>query len=517
MYSEPMCRYDVAVRDGRVRISLHDECASDGGRRRYRFAAEPTVETLTPADATATVDDRVVTVEPPDSTDAIEATVTHDAVSLLTPAETIETFWLAFEDDAPVSDIAVRTTERIIAAESRSNAPYRRSRIENAVEYRGVGSVDLAVTVTTTDTPSVMRREGTDRLLLTDGDTLSATDESFHENEAPCVPLESDVYADWFGRTVSAARLGGVTYLDRAVTQQSASGREYVHGERCLVRPPERPEDRPNRSQPGRYVVVDRDLARLLGFDVGSQVKIRPDVGRSALFTVAATVEQPGVTVRLTDEARRRLGTEQEVFGASITPLIADPMWSRDDARRNGGVVERLTDRGDDALIACAPHGGSVEINTDMQAHRLAARLGDRRATAWSCEGWSTDGDAFDRFHVRSSDVDPRSFPLLSSVADRGFDYAVSFHCHDTDGILVGGRAPERVRQAVGAAVADAVSDDSIEVRYEGQYMGRRSENFVNWLTADGDSGVQLEQSPYVVKYRWREVVDAVAIAFESL
>jgi len=308
-----------------------------------------------------------------------------------------------------------------------------------------------------------------------------------------------------------------VTYLDRGVTQRSAADREYAHGERCLIRPPERPEDHPDRSQPGRYVVVDRDLARLLGLDVDSQVKIRPDVGRSALFTVAATVEQPGVTVRLTDEARRRLGTEQEVFDASITPLVADPTRSRDDARREGGVVERLTDRGDDALIACAPHGGSVEINTDMQAHRLAARLGDRRATAWSCEGWSTDGDAFDRFHVRSSDIDPGSFPLLSSVASRGFEHAVSFHCHDTDGILVGGRAPERVRHAVGSAVEAAVSDDSVEVRYEGQYMGRRPENFVNWLTADGDSGVQLEQSPSVVKYRWREVADAVASAFESL
>lgn len=505
MHSEPMCRYDVVVRDGRVRISLRDECASEMGSHQYRFAAEPTVETLTPADATATVDGRVVTVESPDAVDAIEATIIHDAVSLRTPVETVDTYWLVFEADAPVSDITIETDERIVAAESRSDVPYRRTHTGSELAYRGVGRLELSVTVddgaptTGCDVDAERMRLDTDV-----GDT-------------PALPLESAVYAEQFGSTVAAARIGGVTYLDENAVRRSTTGREYVHGERCLVRPPERPEDRPDRSDSALYVVVDRTLARLLGLAVGSQVKLRPDVGRSALFTVAATVEQPGVTVRLTDDARRRLGTEQEVFGASITPLVANPTQSRDEARRTGGVVERLTDRGGDALIACAPHGGSVEINTDMQAHRLAARLGDRRATAWSCEGWSTDGDAFERFHVRSSDIDPGSFPLLSSVADRGFEHAVSFHCHGNDGIVVGGRAPEPVRRAVGAAVADAVADEGVEVRYEGQYMGRRPENFVNWLTADGDSGVQLEQSPSVVKYRWREVADAVASAFESL
>lgn len=505
MYNRPACRYRVTIGEEDVRIVLQEPSAITDGRRTYRFVAPVAVESAVPDDTAVTVDGCSLSIE---SGTATELTVTHDATS--TPVEDITGYHLAFENDAPATDVTVGASGPIVATETSSDVPYRRERTDEGVRYRGTGPVELVVAVAPTTLSDRVSHERDElRYDISDADSPDGT---------PVVPLSAPAYEAQFGVSQPVTRLNGVAYLNEAaLTSTSRTGDpRYRHGERCTVRPPGRFEDAFDDAEAGRYAVVDRNLARLLGCDEGTQILMRAAGGRSALFTVATAVEQPGVTVRLTGAGRERLDVDDDVFDASVTPVVADPTLSRDEARRDGGVIERLRDTSDDVVI-CAPHGGAVERNTDMQARRLATRFPTGRPSTWVCEGWTSDGDAFDRFHVRSSELSPRSFPLLSRIADRGFDYAVSFHCHDNDGIVVGGRAPLEIRQQVADAILEAVADDGVDVRLEGEYMGERPENFVNWLTEDGDSGIQIEQSPYVVKYRWRAVADAIATAFEAI
>jgi hypothetical protein len=144
--------------------------------------------------------------------------------------------------------------------------------------------------------------------------------------------------------------------------------------------------------------------------------------------------------------------------------------------------------------------------------------MGARGATAWTCSGWWPGGRAFDRWHVTSGDLHPRSFPALDALLDSGsgkrgaFEAAVSFHGWRHEGVGVGGGASRTVRQRVVEAIERVTPEDEPVRRIdEGEYVGDAPENIVNWLTADGSSGVQIEQSTGV---RWRygsAVADAVA------
>ena len=69
----------------------------------------------------------------------------------------------------------------------------------------------------------------------------------------------------------------------------------------------------------------------------------------------------------------------------------------------------------------------------------VAAGFPADRVSSWVCKAFEPHAGAC---HVTSSDLHPRSFPLLRRVIDRGFLHAVSFHGFDRSGILVGGAAP---------------------------------------------------------------------------
>lgn len=80
----------------------------------------------------------------------------------------------------------------------------------------------------------------------------------------------------------------------------------------------------------------------------------------------------------------------------------------------------------------------------------------ERVATAlngaeWSCEGYNSGGGAFDRWPTA---IHPQSFPGLSTIVDRGFDHAVSFHGFTRDGIAIGGGALESFRTKSTSSIA---------------------------------------------------------------
>jgi phage replication-related protein YjqB (UPF0714/DUF867 family) len=256
-----------------------------------------------------------------------------------------------------------------------------------------------------------------------------------------------------------------------------------------------------------------RELVAEWSVDPGQQVRLRRTDDEFAVYTVAAT--DAGTSARtlwLTDAGRARLGT-QSAFEATIESPVPDQTHARTAAERLGEYVEEVRDGGRD-LVVGAPHGGKIEPYTDDQALRVGVRTAD--STVWIGRGWRPGGGAYDRWHVTSTDIHPASFPGLGRIADRSFEYAVSFHGYGGDGIRIGGGAPKRVKREVRAALGDAVGDVlDVHLATDGPYAGSDPDNFVNWLTENGRNGIQLEQSFAARRTHWQQIADAVAGLFE--
>jgi phage replication-related protein YjqB (UPF0714/DUF867 family) len=236
------------------------------------------------------------------------------------------------------------------------------------------------------------------------------------------------------------------------------------------------------------------------------------------LFTVSeSSDEDPDGIVRIGLIGRRRFGTEEE-FDGLIDSQVAHPTLNDTDAEKLGEFVERLHDGASATIIAIAPHGGDIELNTDRQAEHVATRLAPFGASSWLCRGWKSGDRAFESWHITSDETDPRSFPLLGKVASRGFTHAVSFHGFEQPLVLVGGLAPVELREEIAGAIASAVGPEVV-VRVatpDDPFNGDSPGNIVNRLTEGGANGVQIEQSLAAREEHWTEIAEAVAGVYEA-
>jgi phage replication-related protein YjqB (UPF0714/DUF867 family) len=255
-----------------------------------------------------------------------------------------------------------------------------------------------------------------------------------------------------------------------------------------------------------------------LGADVGSQVRILTTADDQVLYTVSeAPDEDPDSIVRMGLTGRRRFVTDDE-FDGVIDSQVPHPTLSDTDAEELGEFVERLHDGASATVIAIAPHGGDIEINTDRQAEHVASRLAALGASSWICKGWKSGNRAFESWHITSDETDPGSFPLLGSVMSRGFADAVSFHGFKEPIVLVGGLAPVELREEIREAIDDATGPEVV-VRVatpDDPFNGDSPRNIVNRLTAGGANGVQIEQSLTAREQHWAEIAEAVAGVYET-
>jgi phage replication-related protein YjqB (UPF0714/DUF867 family) len=277
------------------------------------------------------------------------------------------------------------------------------------------------------------------------------------------------------------------------------------------------------------HASVRPDFAAALGLDVGRQAIIRRDDGRFALYTLTdGTPESTAAAVRMGACGRGRLGgAEEERFGGHLDSVAVDPAATVEEAKRGEKLLELLDDEGrPDGLLVLAPHGGDIEPFTDDQAGHVRDLLADIGVSCWRCQGFKPDGGAVARWHITSTDISSASFPRLATVDGRGFRHAVSFHGFATDpdrpDVLVGGAAPDALKRVVRAVIAAAVAGAGLRVEIAGRgdpLGGDEDRNLVNRLTADGRSGIQVEQQPHAragtlpgsTVPRWQAVAAAVA------
>lgn len=250
-----------------------------------------------------------------------------------------------------------------------------------------------------------------------------------------------------------------------------------------------------------------------VGIGPGDQIRIVRSPTEYALYTISEVRNELGPDiVRMSAAGRARLGTNNPFAGALDTEVAASEL-SDVEAQAQSEFVERLVDDGfHTGLLAAAAHGGKIEVNTDEQAEYLAALLPG--ISSWICKGWRNPTGAFNRWHIDSSELSPNSFPGLGAIADRGFTHVVSFHGMSEPGVLIGGRASLELRETLRAAIVDAIGDPSVPIVVsgdDGPLSGVGASNFVNWLTAGLNGGIQIEQSLLVRTQYWAAVVEAVA------
>ena len=232
---------------------------------------------------------------------------------------------------------------------------------------------------------------------------------------------------------------------------------------------------------------LPRDTAAALGVTDGQQVRLHYD-DAPVLFTVVVHDDKFGA---VSPGGRDRLGATKNSLHVDADAQAVHPTMDAETAAETGEFVERYVD-GDATVIAVAPHGGYIEYGTDDQAARVAATLD---ASAWYCSGWWPGGGAYRRWHVTSTRIEPDSFPALGAIRDIGYDTAVSFHGWREAHIGVGGTASDALRKELRDEISVAV-DGAIEVRLatDSARNGTDPDNLVNWLTASGTDGVQIEQ-----------------------
>jgi phage replication-related protein YjqB (UPF0714/DUF867 family) len=269
---------------------------------------------------------------------------------------------------------------------------------------------------------------------------------------------------------------------------------------------------------------MDPELAAACGIVLGDQIRLKRSTNHYAIYTVSDfRQEGPGNDdVRLGPDGRKKLGTagamsdlDMYIGGSILRSDLSDT-----DARSQSEFVERLDDHGNKGLVACAPHGGGIELYTERQAERVYEKLAAKKITSWRCKGWKEDGGAFDRWHIAATRISRNCFPLLDSIGDRGFTYSVCFHGWSSGGILIGGRGTMQLKQDIQAAIIKAMNDASIAVTIadaDDADNGDDPKNLVNWLTADGESSIQLEQSLTSRTKYWQQIADAVASVFNPL
>lgn len=266
---------------------------------------------------------------------------------------------------------------------------------------------------------------------------------------------------------------------------------------------------------------ADSDKIATVGRLLGHQIRIKRNDDEYGLYTISEVRdENQDQIVRMGQGGRERLGTA-DAFDGTVDSQVPHPTWSDAEAACNGEFVERLDDDGmHTALIVIAPHGGDIEAHTDRQAEHVASQLAGKGVSSWRCKGWHPRG-AFAHWHITSTDIHEASFPLLNSVMSRGFRFAVAFHGFDDPeipyDILIGGRAPEALKEELKCAIENVIGPDFIVyiTNADDDFGGDHERNIVNRLTAGGANGIQIEQKNEPREKCWRDIADAVAGAFD--
>lgn len=145
-------------------------------------------------------------------------------------------------------------------------------------------------------------------------------------------------------------------------------------------------------------------------------------------------------------------------------------------------------------ILLLAPHGGQVEPNTDTQA--LLIQKYSTTPSVWGTRG-ITNGDynvAYNRWHTTESTHPLTVFPLYQNLLNSHYTAALSFHVMSEEGVIIGGQAPEEVRESLQKQLQQVFPSKNIRLGVKGEpRAGMKDNNFVNSINAD--YAIHIEES----------------------
>ena len=171
------------------------------------------------------------------------------------------------------------------------------------------------------------------------------------------------------------------------------------------------------------------------------------------------------------------------------------------EAEERGEFIEYLShDDRNHKLVVIAPHGGEIEQWTDKQAEYVRNYYFPSECVSlWICKGFSSkDGaDAFERWHITSTELSEKSFPKLNSIFGQKFEYSIAFHGWKQNSICVGGSVDNDLKGEIKDAIKSALEAEGSDIDVKDSYCpedfnGNNPKNIVNRL---GIKGIQIEQS----------------------
>ena len=272
----------------------------------------------------------------------------------------------------------------------------------------------------------------------------------------------------------------------------------------------------PDLDPDGERVALGVGAFALLGLPVpadfgapGSRRQILVDAGDGVVaYTVAAADSDRGEIIRMGRAAMARLLLEAPP---------PSPVDVTTDVLGRCELLETTVLRSCATVAVIAPHGGSIEDETDEQAD-LVASDPSVGADSWICR--APAGAAFRRWHITSDDLSEASFPGLRALLGVRHEFAVSFHGFGAIGdldVIVGGLVDDdvkcRVREELQrrlTAVLPRPAKVLLATSSHDPHPGLLPGNVVNRLARQG--GLQIEQASALrrVPHATRTVAEVV-------
>jgi len=261
---------------------------------------------------------------------------------------------------------------------------------------------------------------------------------------------------------------------------------------------------------PPEHCSANLDQLKRIGRDLYQQVRLElptPNGEIPAIYTVGKVHEEELDLVYVGNKIEKYVTCLQhntDPCKGKVKAVLTNEL-SEDDARSHGEFIEQLTDDGQNQkLIVIAPHGGEIETKTDKQAENVRHEISSDDVSLWICKGFDQqDKSAFERWHITSTQISEKSFPMLSKIYQRKFRYAIAFHGWTRGNICVGGIKDNETVTKLKVEIADAIQSaikkegSDIQVKVSGcpeclgAFNGDNPDNIVNRL---GTNGIQIEQ-----------------------
>lgn len=246
--------------------------------------------------------------------------------------------------------------------------------------------------------------------------------------------------------------------------------------------------------------------------NIGDQVRVRFGA-EQAVFTVKwLTSGEEHVQLNMNRFTHLNHVQDKHLTVHLSGPTVVHTGLTPEQAEQQSEFVEQVCENGLE-WIAIAPHGGNIEVKTDLQVDYFKAQVPG--ASSWVCKGYQEGGGAFRAWHTTSTDINPNSFPGLARISANGqrFKRCVAFHGLSAGGVLIGGNAPLEEKLLLQKLIEQELDDAKVQVRIAtlmDHCNGMAPKNVCNWLTENQRGGIQLEQDRYVRIKHWRQMADAV-------